>query len=82
MEIHPADAADAQISNVDRVRVSSRRGATVVTELVTPTVGRGQVFIPMHFPEVNRLTAPVFDPHSRQPAYKACAVCVQRLAGD
>jgi assimilatory nitrate reductase catalytic subunit len=82
MEIHPADAADAQISNVDRVRVSSRRGATVVTALVTPTVGRGQVFIPMHFPEVNRLTAPVFDPHSRQPAYKACAVCVQRLAGD
>jgi assimilatory nitrate reductase catalytic subunit len=28
----------------------------------------------MHFPEVNRLTFPAFDPHSRQPSYKACAV--------
>ena len=35
---------------------------------------RGQVFIPMHYPEVNRLTHPSFDPHSRQPNYKACAV--------
>jgi assimilatory nitrate reductase catalytic subunit len=23
---------------------------------------------------MNRLTFPAFDPHSRQPAYKACAV--------
>ena len=28
----------------------------------------------MHFEETNRLTMPVFDPHSRQPAYKNCAV--------
>ena len=37
-------------------------------------VGRGRVFIPMHDGAVNRLTLPVFDPYSRQPSYKSCAV--------
>jgi assimilatory nitrate reductase catalytic subunit len=30
----------------------------------------------MHFPDVNKLTFPAYDPHSRQPSYKACAVTV------
>jgi len=33
----------------------------------------------MHFDTVNRLTYPAFDPHSRQPSYKACAVVLERL---
>jgi assimilatory nitrate reductase catalytic subunit len=79
IEIHPGDAGPAGIANGDQVRVSSRRGTTEASALLTPSVQRGQVFIPMHFPEVNRLTFPVFDPHSRQPAYKACAVQLKRL---
>jgi ferredoxin-nitrate reductase len=79
LEIHPDDAAAAGIANGDNVRVSSRRGTTTASALLTPSVQLGQVFIPMHFPEVNRLTFPVFDPHSRQPAYKACAVQLKRL---
>jgi hypothetical protein len=35
--------------------------------------------MPMHFAEVNRLTFPAFDPHSRQPAYKASAVTLEAL---
>jgi anaerobic selenocysteine-containing dehydrogenase len=46
--------------------------------VVTATVQPGQVFMPMHFPAVNQLTHAAFDPHSRQPAYKACAVAVKR----
>jgi assimilatory nitrate reductase catalytic subunit len=38
----------------------------------------GQVFVPMHHPETNRLTFAAFDPLSRQPAYKACAVAIHR----
>jgi assimilatory nitrate reductase catalytic subunit len=41
---------------------------------VTSTIALGQTFIPMHYEIVNRLTFPAFDPYSRQPAYKACAV--------
>jgi ferredoxin-nitrate reductase len=57
--------------------VRSRRGAATALAVVTPVVQPGQVFMPMHFPEVNRLTFPAFDPHSRQPAYKASAVTVE-----
>ena len=43
---------------------------------LTPTVGRGRVFMPMHDPDVNLLTYPAFDPHSKQPSYKYAAVDV------
>ena len=33
---------------------------------------------PMHYPEVNHLTHSAFDPHSRQPNYKACAVAIEK----
>jgi hypothetical protein len=33
----------------------------------------------MHYREVNRLTFPAFDPYSRQPSYKACAVKVEAI---
>jgi hypothetical protein len=32
----------------------------------------------MHYARTNQLTFAAFDPHSRQPAYKACAVSVRR----
>ena len=59
----------------------SRRGVIEVRAWVTPTVGEGQVFLPMHYPETNRITLAVVDPHSRQPSYKACAVEVSEATG-
>jgi assimilatory nitrate reductase catalytic subunit len=44
------------------------------------TVQRGQVFIPMHYRATNRLTDPVFDPYSKQPSYKSCAVRLRQIA--
>jgi len=61
------------------VRVQSRRGSADAIALVTPTVQRGQVFLPMHFGTVNQLTFASFDPHSRQPSYKCCAVTVTAI---
>lgn len=57
--------------------VRSRRGAARAVAFVTPAVAPCQVFLPMHFTAVNALTLPAFDPHSRQPAYKSCAVRVE-----
>jgi predicted molibdopterin-dependent oxidoreductase YjgC len=48
------------------------------TDFVTNTVRAGHLFIPMHYSAANELTLPAFDPYSRQPAYKACAVSVSR----
>ena len=59
------------------MEVISRRGSVMVKAMLTPTVGRGQVFMPMHYTETNVLTLPHFDPHSRQPSYKDAAVQVR-----
>jgi ferredoxin-nitrate reductase len=77
LELNPADASRLGLAAGQQVIVRSRRGAATALAVVTPVVQPGQVFMPMHFPEVNRLTFPAFDPHSRQPAYKASAVTVE-----
>jgi assimilatory nitrate reductase catalytic subunit len=77
LEINPADAKRLGILPNTSVRVRSRRGSIAAKAFVTPTVQPGQVFIPMHYAEVNRLTHPSFDPHSRQPNYKHCAVAIE-----
>ncbi len=74
VEIHPDDARRLDITPHSQVTVSSRRASLTATAFVTPTVQPGQVFIPMHYDAVNRLTFASFDPHSRQPSYKHCAV--------
>lgn len=79
VEIHPEDAAACGIVAGAMVRVSSRRGDLEARALPTPTVQKGQIFIPMHYPETNRLTRPTFDTYSHQPSYKHCAVKVERV---
>lgn len=74
VEINPADADVASVRTGDRITIESRRGAVTATAIVTAVVQPGQVFIPMHYEATNRLTLPHFDPHSRQPSYKDCAV--------
>jgi assimilatory nitrate reductase catalytic subunit len=76
VEIHPADALRLGIAPHTQITVSSRRANLTATAFVTPTVRPGQLFIPMHYDAVNRLTCASFDPHSRQPSYKHCAVNV------
>ena len=74
VEINPRDAADLAIRPNDSVLVESQRGRLRAHVVLTHAVGRGQVFIPMHYETVNQLTHSAFDPWSHQPAYKACAV--------
>lgn len=82
VEINPDDAARLGIAPDGRVRVTSRRGALVGRAFITSTIQPGQVFVPMHYVETNRLTLASFDPYSRQPAYKACAVRVECARGN
>ena len=81
VEINPVDADELGINAGEPVRVSSRRGSLTAIAFVTSTVQPGQIFLPMHFATVNQLTFPAFDPHSRQPSYKAAAVKVERVSG-
>jgi assimilatory nitrate reductase catalytic subunit len=74
VEISPADAQRLGIRPEDEVDVTSQRGRVRARAFVTHSVREGELFMPMHYDGMNRLTFPSFDPYSRQPAYKACAV--------
>jgi assimilatory nitrate reductase catalytic subunit len=74
IEIHPQDAGGARSG--DWVRVSSRRGSTRARAVLTTAIQEGCVFLTMHDAGTNDLTHPSFDPQSRQPSYKHCAVRV------
>jgi len=80
LEINPADARRFHIRPNQQVVVESQRGRLTAKAFVTYTVQPGQVFLPMHYEAVNCLTLAHFDPHSRQPSYKNCAVLVRPLA--
>ncbi|MBU6402937.1 MAG: molybdopterin-dependent oxidoreductase, partial [Verrucomicrobia bacterium] len=81
VEVHPSDAARLRVAMNSRVAVVSRRGRVECAAFVTPTVPPGQVFLPMHYAVTNQLTRADFDPHSRQPSYKHCAVRLEPLSG-
>lgn len=78
VEINPADAREIGVGPNEWVVVESQRARIKVKAFITPLVQRGQVFIPMHYETTNKLTDAVFDPYSRQPSYKACAVRIVR----
>jgi assimilatory nitrate reductase catalytic subunit len=79
VEVNPKDAARLGLAPNAPVQIRSRRASLAAVALITPTVQPGQVFIPMHYAEVNQLTHPSFDPHSRQPNYKHCAVALEKI---
>jgi assimilatory nitrate reductase catalytic subunit len=81
VEISVVDARAMSIAPDETVTVSSQRGSVSARAFVTHSVRPGEVFMPMHYDGVNRLTFPSFDPHSRQPAYKACAVKITKKDG-
>jgi anaerobic selenocysteine-containing dehydrogenase len=83
LEMNPKDAVKLNLQAHDRVEVISPRGRVSQVELrVTEIVAPGQVFLPFHFAETNanQLTQSAFDPISREPNYKQCAVRVERCS--
>jgi len=78
VEINPVDAKRLGIEPDDLITVSSRRGEAKVKAVLLASVQAGQLFMPMHYASTNYLTADAFDPYSRQPSYKACAVSISK----
>jgi assimilatory nitrate reductase catalytic subunit len=81
LEMNPVDARRLALRQHDRVTVISRRSSVPQLELrITEIVAPGQVFMPFHFAEHNSnlVTLGAFDPISREPNFKQCAVRVQR----
>lgn len=81
LEMNPRDGRTLGFKPTERVDVVSRRGVIRNLDLrLTETIGAGQVFVPFHWVEANanQATQSIFDPISREPNYKQCAVRVER----
>jgi len=81
LEMNPRDGRALGLKPTERVDVVSRRGTIRNLDLrLTETVGSGQVFVPFHWSDANanQATQSAFDPISREPNYKQCAVRVER----
>ncbi len=79
VEINPDDARALGIAPGDSVSVRSRCGEITAVAELEEGIAPHHVFLPMHYEETNRLTFPVFDPESHQPAYKSGAVALKKL---
>ncbi len=82
VEVSPSDAGELSIKPEQLVRVESQRASVLARAVISHCVAPGQIFMPMHFADLNRLTFAAFDPYSRQPAYKACAVRLCRIENE
>lgn len=81
LEMNPIDAEKLALRQHDRVTITSRRNRVTNVELrITGIVAPGQVFMPFHFAEQNSnlVTLGAYDPISREPNFKQCAVRVER----
>ena len=80
--IHPSDARRLGVNPGSRIRVASRRGELTGHACVTEAVRPGAVFVPfvkLEESAANFLTNSAFDPSSKIPEYKVCAVRVERV---
>ncbi|MFJ4397167.1 molybdopterin-dependent oxidoreductase [Pseudomonas sp. NPDC089396] len=89
VELHPEDAERLGIHDKDQVAIRSRRGQAVLPARVSDRVMPGNCFAPFHWNDVigeqlaiNAVTCDAVDPLSLQPAFKHCAVALERVAGE
>ncbi|MHA7772335.1 nitrate reductase [Roseibium sp. M-1] len=85
VELHPADAERLKIEAADIVEIKSPYGSVLVRALLTERVGKGEVFVPMHWTDqlsakarIDAVVAPETDPVSGQPGLKFTPVAVAK----
>jgi assimilatory nitrate reductase catalytic subunit len=86
LSMHAGDMARRGIADGDIVKVSSRRGSLAIRVQASDEVSPTQTFLPMHWggqfmngAGCNALTLPAYDPLSKQPELKHCAIKVEKL---
>ncbi len=88
LALHPADLERYGLGEGALARVASRRGELYVMVEADEGLRPGLAWLPMHWGArflggrglrgVNELTLPAFDPSSKQPELKHCAIRVER----
>ena len=82
LNLSPEDAARLRITDGEKVRVSSRRGAIEAPVRIDDALRAGLAFMTLHFPDqaaTNILTLDAWDPKSGTAEFKATAIRVDKL---
>jgi formate dehydrogenase alpha subunit len=81
IELNPEDARGLNLTDGERVKVSSRRGSIEIKVKISERVAKGRVFIPFHYREAaaNVLTNTTLDPVSKIPELKVCAIKIEPI---
>jgi len=85
VEMHSRLAALVGVGEGGRVKISSRRGAVALQTKITDRIRYDTLFAPFHWGgalTVNDLVDARSDPSSAMPAFKACAVRLERLPNE
>ena len=80
VSINPADAERYGVPDGKGIRVRSRRGELIGVARHTYRMRTGEIFVPfvrLNDSAANFLTNAAYDPDSRIPEYKVCAVRVE-----
>jgi len=83
VSINPSDGERFGLRDGGRVRVRSRRGELVGVARYTYRMRTGEIFVPfvrLNGSAANFLTNAMYDPESRIPEYKVCAVRVEPVS--
>jgi len=79
VQINQEDAKSLGVRDMSVVKLVSRRGELEVNAMVSADMRRGTLFIPFFLREQAAfLTAPSFDPEAKMPAFRLCAVRVEK----
>ena len=83
VEVNPRDAAKLGVASGDLLKIISRRGEAQAPVRVVDTPRDGMVFVPWHWEDeesfINRVTIDAYDPGSKQPEFKICAVKLAKV---
>ncbi len=83
VDVHPADAARLGLTEGERVRVVSRRGAVEAPIHIDADLQPGLAFMTLHCPDevaTNQLTIDAVDPKSGTAEFKAAAIRIEKIA--
>jgi nitrate reductase (cytochrome) len=83
VEINPKDAREMGVRSGDMIKITSRRGEARIRARVVDMPQPGMVFVPWHWEDkdslINFVTIDAFDPGSKQPEFKICAVKLEKI---
>ncbi|MGX7091894.1 molybdopterin oxidoreductase family protein [Hutsoniella sourekii] len=76
----PGLAQEKKLQAGDQIRVHSSNGQSAIFDVQISADQRDdEIFAPLHYEECNKMTLSIYDPYSKEPAYKSAPVNIEKI---